>query len=217
MEHLEYIFTAIVSAIGGFILAYATRKGKNYAEKEDFEQILNQLKETTRMVESVKIAVTNRSWITQQVWVKKQEAYEEIFKSLASIKQYVVHVTQERWDYQYVHYLYELSYDDPEEMEAEYKYYQECSSRLESEEETKLRAELKTKSDKAVNKIFDQLICSAIYLTPEVNTQLLELRHLVENECSENDEERFYMESENKFDEIFNNIKKLALKELEFE
>ena len=40
--------------IGGFLKSYLKKKGENFATKEDFEEILNQVKKTTEVTEEIK-------------------------------------------------------------------------------------------------------------------------------------------------------------------
>lgn len=49
------------------------------------------LRNNTEIVETIKNELQVKSWVNQQIWVKKQEIYESIFDKLLLVKKYAVH------------------------------------------------------------------------------------------------------------------------------
>ncbi|WP_415776389.1 hypothetical protein ACMYQ1_10550 [Shewanella oncorhynchi] len=101
-----YFIILCVSGLGTWLASYFKVKGQNYANKEDFERLKNQLEKNTTVIETVKSdflrnnteiveTIKNeqqvKSWVNQQIWVKKQEIYESIFEKLLLVKKNVAY------------------------------------------------------------------------------------------------------------------------------
>jgi len=59
--HLDfgsYVTLAVITLIGAFVGAYIKKRGENYATKQDFQDILQQVKETTKATEEIKAAIS---------------------------------------------------------------------------------------------------------------------------------------------------------------
>jgi hypothetical protein len=52
------IVVVLPSVIVGYIVAYAKWKGENYARKEVFDELLKQVKETTKTTEEIKADIS---------------------------------------------------------------------------------------------------------------------------------------------------------------
>ena len=109
MEYVSYVFTAILACLAGFLVTYAKEKAKNYATREDFTLLTDQLGTNTEIVENIKKTVSEKSWINQQVWLKKQCIYEQVFEKLLLIKKHAYHQSKE-----FHYHLY---------LEREHEYY----------------------------------------------------------------------------------------------
>jgi hypothetical protein len=59
-------FTIIGSSIGTFLNSYFKNRGKNYATKTDFDELLKQLRTTTSVAEEIKISVSHGDWILKE-------------------------------------------------------------------------------------------------------------------------------------------------------
>lgn len=64
----SYLLALIVPFFGGFLCAYLKKKGESLATKEDFDSLLEQLKETTTTTttEGIKTELAKGSWLHQQ-------------------------------------------------------------------------------------------------------------------------------------------------------
>ncbi|WP_022943298.1 hypothetical protein [Psychromonas hadalis] len=109
MDYISYVFTAVLACLAGFLATYAKEKAKNYAIKEDFILLTKQLGTNTEIVENIKKTLSEKSWINQQVWLKKQAIYEEVFEKLLLIKKHAYHQSKE-----FHYHLY---------LEREHEYY----------------------------------------------------------------------------------------------
>ncbi len=120
MDIVDTLILALVTGVAGFFGSYANTIAKNLATKADFNNLKDQLSQNTTVVESIKSQFSNKSWVSQQVWVKKQEAYEDILQNLLHIQKYVNHQWDDYQDYEYVNYLYHISIEsefEPEEVD----------------------------------------------------------------------------------------------------
>ena len=89
---------AVAGYIGHFFISYAQTKGKNFATKEDFNELLEQIRQTTRETESIKQAITTESWRRNKRWELTERYYTELLESLTKLQT----TLSERADY-FVH------------------------------------------------------------------------------------------------------------------
>lgn len=197
LDLTTYIVVAVCAGLGGWLASYFKEKGKNYANKEDFNELKNQLSQNTSLVEGIKIKLSNKSWISQQVWVKKQEAYEVVFELLFHVKRYVSHQLSEYEEWEYINnrhpYMDHYQHDDGtllklwDKEKAEYK-------EKTNDPKTKEEAEkLKIKYEEALASLFQIIEVKSIYLDDKVEETIKVLK----SELSKTDEheewdEHFY-------------------------
>ena len=72
----SYVILAVVTLIAGFSGAYLKKRGENYATKQDFEDILKRVKETTKVTEEVKAAI-NRSSKALELKLERRSEFEQ--------------------------------------------------------------------------------------------------------------------------------------------
>jgi uncharacterized membrane-anchored protein YhcB (DUF1043 family) len=76
----SYVILALIVLLGSYIGAYLKRKGENFATKEDFNQLLDQVKRTTEETEKIK----NEFYLTKATYDKYIEVvlnfYSNIYK-----------------------------------------------------------------------------------------------------------------------------------------
>jgi hypothetical protein len=70
-EWWSYVLVAIVSSVGGFLGAYLRKRGELLAQKEDFERILNEQRQTTKELERIRDEITQAAWHRSQVWTQR--------------------------------------------------------------------------------------------------------------------------------------------------
>ncbi|MEZ8695221.1 hypothetical protein AB6D15_23660 [Vibrio splendidus] len=85
-SYLPAIITAlIITPLGG----YVAHRLKALATKEDFNDAIEQLKKSTKAVESIKSQMNEKYWVKQQIWETKRVAYEELTSSLYITQKYL--------------------------------------------------------------------------------------------------------------------------------
>lgn len=81
----------IASIIGGYLGAYFKEKAKIDTITSNFDILKSQLEENTQTTKRIESTFNEKLWISQQVWQKKYETYENIFTELSNIKKWVDH------------------------------------------------------------------------------------------------------------------------------
>ena len=133
LDWSTYLVVSFFAGVGAWLASYFKAKGENYANKEDFENLKAQLSQNTSVVEGIKNKLSEKSWISQQIWIKKQEAYEVVFELLFHVKKYVTHQLDEYQEWEYINhrhpYMDYYGHDDDgsllELWEKEKKEYEE--------------------------------------------------------------------------------------------
>jgi len=79
----------ISSAIGSFLSSYFKKRGEHIAVKSDFDNLSNQLKKNTELVENVKATVNHSDW-TQREWkTLRRVKLEELLTTLHSVMSWI--------------------------------------------------------------------------------------------------------------------------------
>ncbi len=85
-----YLWIILLSFIGGglgsFISSYFKMRGKNFATKADFDQVLEQLTKTTEAAEQIKTSIAHENWKAREQWVFKRQIYKELLEALSLIR-----------------------------------------------------------------------------------------------------------------------------------
>ncbi|HSC81928.1 MAG TPA: hypothetical protein VLC08_16355 [Chitinolyticbacter sp.] len=86
---LFYAGIAVISGLGGYWYAYATKKGEARAAQEDFERILEELSKTTNAVKKVETDIAHADWV-QREWKRlRQVKLDELFQVSLSVRREV--------------------------------------------------------------------------------------------------------------------------------
>ena len=181
LDWYVYLILAIVTGLSGFFASYIKEKGKNFATKEDFNTLQEQLGKNTVLVESIKAELGEKTWVSQQIWVKKQEAYEAIFELLFHVKRYVDHqvIAFEEWEFINKYHPYFQVYDKEHEAqfkemwEKDKKEYEEWAKDPEGQD---VARDLKGKYDNAMLELLKVVELKAIYISPDVSKEIENLR-----------------------------------------
>ena len=74
--------TGIIAGLGAWFGSYLKKKGENYASKEDFTALLDQLKQTTEATKAIEQRIEHQFSHKTRVWEMKQEAFYEVLQTL---------------------------------------------------------------------------------------------------------------------------------------
>jgi hypothetical protein len=90
-----YVIAGVCTFLGAFLGAYAKRKGENWATKEDFKIVIQQLQATTSLTESIKSDIARVSWVDQKRWELKRDLYSMLLEGLYEEKSALVRLAKE--------------------------------------------------------------------------------------------------------------------------
>ena len=79
-----YLISFAIAFVGAYFGSYMKRKAENLATKEDFNDLLVQVRRTTEETEKIKAEISRVSWVDQQRWNLKRELYLELLDSIYS-------------------------------------------------------------------------------------------------------------------------------------
>lgn len=83
---LDLILVAASAGLGTYLTSYLKKKGESKALREDFNQVLAEVKKTTVATEEIKSDISQLSWQAQQSWEIKKEFYFEATRHLHEMK-----------------------------------------------------------------------------------------------------------------------------------
>lgn len=215
---ISYVGVALVSGLLVWLNSYSKEKGKSYANKEDFVELKEQLSQTTELVESVKSSLSEKSWINQQVWLKKQEAYEEISLHLSHVKKFVNHQISEYESYEYLNHYHpyvQMPSTSNESLQNQWdRDVEEYERRKKYNEENKVYEKLEKHSNDALSQVFDLITVKSIYLDPRVGEVIHKLKYSVGGPHEDEDENDYYNRIDKAMDLTMNEIFKISKEEL---
>ncbi|WP_128786646.1 hypothetical protein [Photobacterium chitinilyticum] len=215
---ISYVGVALVSGLLVWLNSYSKEKGKSYANKEDFVELKEQLSQTTELVESVKSSLSEKSWINQQVWLKKQEAYEEISLHLSHVKKFVNHQISEYESYEYLNHYHpyvQMSSTTNESLQNQWdRDVEEYERRKKYNEENKVYEKLEKHSNDALSQVFDLITVKSIYLDPRVGEVINKLKYSVGEPHEYEDENDYYNRIDKAMELAMDEIFKISKEEL---
>lgn len=81
-----YLVLLAMFAIGSAAVAYGSEyfrtRGKNYATKADFDELLGQLQKTTALTETIKLEVSHEDWRQREFKLIRRAKLEELLKAM---------------------------------------------------------------------------------------------------------------------------------------
>jgi len=222
LDWYVYIIIACVSGLSGFFVSYFKEKGKNFASKEDFKMLKEQLSENTALVEGIKVELSERTWITQQIWSKKQETYEAIFELLFHVKKYVDHQVGEfeEWEYinRYHPYFQCYSKEDEKSLRDMWEKDKEEYELWSKEPQGKKEAgELKKKYESAILELLQIIELKAIYISSNVGVEIEDLKNELQRTYDEEDWDDHFSRISGKVKDTIVKIQKISRIELKIE
>ena len=84
-----YIILCLLAGFGSFIGSYCKKRGENFATKADFDELLSQLRETTKATEEIKKNIAHEDWATREWKTLKRLKLEELFQSIHETEEWL--------------------------------------------------------------------------------------------------------------------------------
>lgn len=78
--------SCVGATIGAFLSGYYSERGKRLATHEDIQKVLEELRATTSVAESVKSAVSHDAWKAQMCWHERKKAYHEMLEFMEQVR-----------------------------------------------------------------------------------------------------------------------------------
>lgn len=83
---LEGVLVVLIAGGGAYLGSYLREKGKHYAMREDLDEILAQVRQTTRTTEEIKTHFSGALWVEQARWDLKRDLYYRLLENLDEAK-----------------------------------------------------------------------------------------------------------------------------------
>ena len=80
---------AVASVVSAFIGSYIRKRGETYATKADLNELLTQLRATTKAAEEVKTVIAHTDWVMKEWKTIRRTKLEELFSSVYALREWV--------------------------------------------------------------------------------------------------------------------------------
>lgn len=215
------ITVALVNCLCAVAISFLKEKGKNFATRTDFEKLTTQLIKNTEATKKIDAHFSERVWINQQVWSKKQECYESIFMHLEKITSYVryeVSAYEEHTDMQRGPAIYyaNMSEEQEEKMYADWKKEVDAyEERVNSPEEKRKREKLQKENVASFLKLTELMQIKAVFIDEKVQIEIDNLQKSlsIKNDPSE-DWDMHFMRMDHDTNKALENIRDICRLEL---
>jgi hypothetical protein len=81
-----WALSIVVGGFVGYLSGYTKKKGENRAVREDFDNLLIQVKETTRVTKEIENKLSDAAWDRQKRWELMRDVLIEIARKTAAVK-----------------------------------------------------------------------------------------------------------------------------------
>ncbi|WP_320151113.1 hypothetical protein [uncultured Tolumonas sp.] len=102
ISNWTYISLIIVCALSGFFGAffssYIKQKGKNFATKEDFNDLKSQTADLAEVTEAVKTEIASNSWKASKKWELQYKIYIEVLEALSTWRMSIQKIIDESFE-----------------------------------------------------------------------------------------------------------------------
>lgn len=215
------ITVTLVNCLSSVAISFLKEKSKNFATRTDFEKLTIQLVKNTEATKKIDAHFSERVWINQQIWSKKQECYENIFMHLEKISSYVryeVNAYEEHTDMERGPAIYyaNMSSEKEEQLCAEWdKEVAAYETRINSPEEKRKREELQKEKVASFIKLTELMQIKAVFIDEKVQIEIDKLQRSlsIQNDPSE-DWDMHFMRMDEDTNTALKNIRNICRLEL---
>lgn len=85
-----------IGLVVALMVSYMKKRGENLATKADFEELLQQIRATTKTTEEVKTAIAHADWNTKEWKTLRRMKLEDLIESIYSVNQWISDDTKQR-------------------------------------------------------------------------------------------------------------------------
>lgn len=92
---LGLLITGLLAAGAAFLGSYLQERGKNYATKQDFEELLKQLRQTTEATAEIKTQIEHADWLKREAMSLRRQKAETLILSTYEARDYLQSASKE--------------------------------------------------------------------------------------------------------------------------
>lgn len=89
------LITAICAAGAAYLGSYLRERGKNYATKQDFDGLLDQVRKTTEATSQIKSQIDHADWLKREATSIKRQKAESLIISMYEARDYLQSVSKQ--------------------------------------------------------------------------------------------------------------------------
>lgn len=157
------ILISLISAgLGAFLGSYLKRKGEHLATRDDFDELLLQIKAQTKVTEEIKQELSGKLWIAQKQWELKREIYKSVLEVIDETRS-----AMKKVDYKWGPVPFGASPDEAARLQE---------NRQDSVEDARVRI------SRATRKLHHTAVFSQVVLSEEAIQTLMNLLDMLEEE-----------------------------------
>lgn len=89
------LITAVSAAVAAYLGAYLRERGKNFATKQDFDGLLEQLRKTTEATAHIKTQIEHADWLKREATSIKRQKAEELIIAMYDARDYLQSISRQ--------------------------------------------------------------------------------------------------------------------------
>ncbi|BBV04166.1 hypothetical protein [Providencia rettgeri] len=216
----SYLVVALVSSLFSagvvYLAGYVKEKSKFDFIQKNLNDINTQLAKNTETTKNIEHQFIQKTWVSQQVWLKKQEIYDDIFKIFLDIDKYLNFEASELNDSNwFTHYIYQhinnVDKTESARLENSIKEYHE---KFKTDEYKQQADNFKKVKQRSIENLSVVLQIKAIFLSEESKNIISSVIEVIKPEPNDDEEWESYV---NDSLITFNKLKKDLLQSAETE
>lgn len=189
------VMVVIAVLLTKWIISLLTTHGKNTADKLNQSDFIKQLAENTKIVKEIEHKLTQDTWVKQQVWLKKQEIYDDIFKIFLDIDKYLNYEESALDEYTwYEHGIYQfIDNASKEELDEYHSSKKAYHNKFDTDEYKQLSDKYKNIKQRSIESLAIILQIKALFLSQESKTIISSIIDLIKPEPNSYEEWESYV------------------------
>ncbi|WP_272681845.1 hypothetical protein [Providencia sp. PROV129] len=195
----SYFVVALVSSffsvLSVYLTGYVKEKSKFDFIKKNLTEINTQLAKNTETTKNIEHQFIQKTWVSQQVWIKKQEIYDDIFKIFIDIDKYLNYEGSALDEYTwYEHGIYQfIDNASKEELNEYYSSKKAYHDKFDTDEYKQLSDKYKNIKQRSIESLAIILQIKALFLSQESKTIISGIIDLIKPEPNDYEEWESYV------------------------